>query len=344
MCKKISVIVPCYNTEKYIDRCLMSLLNQSIPLKYLSIICVDDASTDGTLQKLERWQRRYPDTITVISHSKNSRAGGARNTALSYVTTPYVGYLDSDDWVEPNMYEEMYHKAESYGCDIVFCRIQRDSSDAPIFTPPHQSPAASWLLTVDSIGERKKFIVHNTIKYSACDKLIRTEFLTEHQIEFPENLAYEDIYWGSILYLYAEKICIMEDKFYHYYVNPNATVLAVNRSYHKDILQINSLRWQMYADRNAFCDYRRELEYDFLISGYLSALKILALRFTTDTWADYQNLNRHTLTCIPDFTTNPYMNLFTEFQKLQLQMLKNPLSHTEWQDYCTFIKTHPNIQ
>lgn len=342
MCKKISIIIPCYNTEKYIDRCLASLISQTIGLDYLSIICVNDASTDETWQKLTNWQNRYPNHITIINRPQNGRIGGARNTAFPYVTTPYVSYLDSDDWVEPDMYKKMYQKAETYHCDIVFCGMLRDSADIPVIQQPH--PSASWLLTINSIPERKSFIVNNTIKYSACDKLIRTDFLNGNQISFPENLAYEDLYWGCMLYLYANTICIMEDKFYHYYINPDATVLAADRPYHKDILQINQLRWEMYSSRNVLDVYRAELEYDFLVSGYLSALKILSLRFTTDTWQDYQTLYEHTLTCVPDFTANPYRSLFSEFQKLQLQMLEHPLSHKEWQDYCSFIKTHPTMK
>ena len=342
MCKKISIIIPCYNTENYIDRCLTSLLNQTIGFKYLTVICVNDASTDRTWQKLKEWKTRYPNNFILINCTKNGRQGRARNLALSYVTTPYIGYLDSDDWIEPDTYEKMYQNTEAYHCDIVFCDMSRDYSDTPSLC--QQNPSDLRLLTIDSVQERKKFIVHNTIKYSACDKLIRTDFLTEHQIAFPENLAYEDIYWGSMLYLYAKKICIMDDMLYHYYVNPNATVLAMDRPYHKDILQINRLRWEMYTARNVFHDYRFELEYDFMISGYLSALKILALRFTTDTWEDYQKLNEQTLACIPNFAANPYLALFTEFQKLQLQILQHPFSRTEWTDYCSFIKTHPNMK
>lgn len=341
MCKKISIIIPCYNTEPYIDRCLTSLTNQTIGLEHLSVICVNDASTDNTWKLLESWKKRFPNDITLINSAQNGRQGTARNTALPYAATPYVTYLDSDDWVEPDMYEKMYQTAESYGCDIVFCGMFRDSGDTPVIRRPNPS---AWLLAIDSAEERKKFIVHNTIKYSCCDKLIRTDFLTSHQIAFPEKLAYEDIYWGSMLYLYAKKICIMEDNFYHYYINPNSTVLAADCPYHKDILQINELRWQMYQSRNVLEDYRHELEYDFLVSGYLLALKILALRYTTDTWHDYRQLYKNTLAHIPDYTANPYLSLFTSFQRLQLQLLKKPLSHGEWQEYCNFLKTHPSMK
>ena len=256
MSKKISIIIPCYNTEQYIDRCLTSLINQTIGLEHLSIICVNDASTDHTWEKLESWRKRFPNNIILINAIQNGRQGTARNIAFPYVTTPYVAYLDSDDWLEPDMYEKMYQKAESHQCDIVFCGMLRDSCESPVIY--RQNPS-TWLLIIHSIPERRKLIVHNTIKYSCCDKLIRTDFLSCHQISFPEQLAYEDIYWGSMLYLYANTICLMENDFYHYYINPNSTVLATNCPYHKDILQINELRWQMYHYRNVLKNYRHEL-------------------------------------------------------------------------------------
>ena len=109
MSKKISIIIPCYNTEQYIDRCLTSLINQTIGLEHLSIICVNDASTDHTWEKLESWRKRFPNNIILINAIQNGRQGTARNIAFPYVTTPYVAYLDSDDWLEPDMYEKMYH-------------------------------------------------------------------------------------------------------------------------------------------------------------------------------------------------------------------------------------------
>ncbi len=342
MHKKISVIVPCYNVEHYIDRCLKSLIDQTIGLDCLTVVCVNDASTDHTWERLEAWKQRYPDTFIMINCQNNGRQGTARNIAFSYVTTPYVGYVDGDDWVEPNMYGEMYQKAVPYHCDVVFCDTIRDSSETLSLLPDNGS--ASWLLSIDSPEERKKFILDNTIKNGCCDKLIRTDFLSKHQIHFPERLAYEDAFFASMLYLYAETVCIMEHKFYHYYVNRSSTVLTLNRPYHKDILQINNLKWAMYEARGVLTDYYFELAFDFLVGGYLVALKILSLRYTTDTWADYCLLRSNTLKSVPDAAANPYLHLLTDFQRLQIQMLTNPLTREEWQDYCQLVQANPQMK
>lgn len=84
---KISIIIPCYNVEKYIDRCLESIEKQTIGIETLEIICLDDKSVDGTLDKLHEWEKRYPDNIVVVELPDNGRQGCARNIGLSYMAS-----------------------------------------------------------------------------------------------------------------------------------------------------------------------------------------------------------------------------------------------------------------
>lgn len=88
----ISIIVPCYNVENYIDRCVSSLVSQTIGIENLEIILVNDASRDNTLFKLYEWEKKYPDSIMVITYDENIRQGGARNVGLSYATSDYYTY------------------------------------------------------------------------------------------------------------------------------------------------------------------------------------------------------------------------------------------------------------
>lgn len=89
----ISIIIPCYNVEKYIDRCLESVVNQTIGIENLEVLCVNDASTDGTLNKLHSWERRYPNEIAVITYEVNQRQGGARNIGMKYANAEYFGFI-----------------------------------------------------------------------------------------------------------------------------------------------------------------------------------------------------------------------------------------------------------
>ena len=118
---KCSVIVPVYNMEAggKLEYCLNSLLCQT--MRELEIIAVDDASTDGSLEILQRYERDYPERFRVIHYGENKRQGGAKNEGLKIARGEWIGFLDSDDWVTPDFYEKLIGKAEETGADVVGC-------------------------------------------------------------------------------------------------------------------------------------------------------------------------------------------------------------------------------
>ena len=118
---KISIIIPCYNVEVYIDRCLGSVMEQSIGIKNVEIICVDDASTDKTLEKLLIWEHQYPESITIVRSETNGRQGAARNIGMEYASGEWVAFIDSDDWITPDYYEKLIKRGEETGADVVGC-------------------------------------------------------------------------------------------------------------------------------------------------------------------------------------------------------------------------------
>jgi glycosyltransferase involved in cell wall biosynthesis len=97
MSDKVSVIIPCYNVEKYIERCLESLERQTIGIGHMEIICVDDASSDGTEDILRSWEKKYPGSIKVVLSERNNRQGAARNIGMQYASGDWVSFVDSDD-------------------------------------------------------------------------------------------------------------------------------------------------------------------------------------------------------------------------------------------------------
>ena len=106
---KVSVIVPVWNVEKYLEKCLDSLVNQT--LKEIEIIVVNDESPDNSQKIIDKYVKKYPKKIKALSQ-KNGGQGSARNHGLKYATGEYIGYVDSDDYIEKNMYELMYNKAK----------------------------------------------------------------------------------------------------------------------------------------------------------------------------------------------------------------------------------------
>lgn len=117
----VSVIVPVYNTEKYLQDCIDSLLNQT--LENIEIIFVNDASSDSSLSILEENQKFNASKMKVINSTENLRQGGARNIGLRVAKGEYIGFVDSDDYIAPDMYEELYNKAISGNYDVVFSQF-----------------------------------------------------------------------------------------------------------------------------------------------------------------------------------------------------------------------------
>ena len=115
---KVSVIVPFYNVEKYIEKCLNSLVNQS--LEEIEIILVNDGSQDSSKEKAKEIEKKFPNKIKYYEKA-NGGLGDARNFGIKYATGEYIAFLDSDDYVEPTMYEEMYEKAKQENADMVEC-------------------------------------------------------------------------------------------------------------------------------------------------------------------------------------------------------------------------------
>lgn len=116
---KVSIIVPVYNVEKFLERCVISLQNQTV--RDIEIILVDDSSTDSSLQICNRLAKE--DSRIKVIHKVNEGAGKARNAALSIATGEYIGFVDSDDYVEPDMYRTLLEKAEEYNSDLVMSGV-----------------------------------------------------------------------------------------------------------------------------------------------------------------------------------------------------------------------------
>ena len=115
---KVSVVVPAYNMENYIHQCMNSLLKQT--LEEIEFLIVDDGSKDNTLEILKEYEAKYPEKVRVF-HKENGGQSSARNLALQHAKGEYLGFVDSDDWTDPKMFEVMYQKAKADDADIVVC-------------------------------------------------------------------------------------------------------------------------------------------------------------------------------------------------------------------------------
>ncbi len=339
MDKLISIIIPCYNVEKYIDRCFASLLAQTIGFDRLEIILVDDCSTDGTWEKLTAIEAAHPASVMIIHCDENGRQGRARNIGLQYASAPYIGYVDSDDWIEPDMYEKLYDKMTAHDCDIVMCQNWRDNGMPSLPLAPKQTGAADRLFEIDTPDKRRTFIACGSIGYGVWDKLFTRDFLVRNDIFFPEGVAYEDHFFSTLLYFYTRRAYILEERLYHYYINPASTVLSPDASHHFDMLTVDRLMWAECERRGFLAGYRRELEYQFLTLCYLASMKMLCLRLKKPPYDFFLELKEETLKRVPDYRSNPYVKDYvTELNQILLQLLELPVSERELDAVCDAVR------
>lgn len=339
----ISVIIPCYNVAPYIDRCLTTITSQTIGVESLEIICIDDASTDDTWQRLQEWETKYPDQILLVHCDENGRQGTARNIGLQYASADWIAFIDSDDWVELDYFEKLYEITLQGDCEVVSCQNERDFSTSMTFFENRKTDKENRFMLIDTIEKRKLFFNLQCAGFAAWGKIIRKSLLIDNGIFFPEYLAYEDSYWGPLLHFYITKVYLVEEKLYHYFVNPKSTVLQKDADYHTDWLTVQSMKWQEWKIRGFLADYREELEYDFLCTCYLGFLKIIFLRYTEPSFSLYQLVKEITLKKIPDYRQNKYIDEgLPAFYRTLLESLLLPLNQKQFRQLIDYAKSYWN--
>lgn len=206
MTPRVSIIVPVYNTEQYIPQCLDSLINQT--LNEIEIICVDNGSTDDSLKILKEYEAKNRE-IKVLLHSEG-RQGAARNAGMKVANGTYIGFVDSDDFVEIDMFERMFSESQLHDTDIAICNINLffQKTNKKTLHLPEQ-----WfekkVFTSDDIG---LFFRNLTI----CNKLFRRKFLEKNSIYFPEEYYHEDQVFVIKAYTRTKKIVGLKQPFYNY--------------------------------------------------------------------------------------------------------------------------------
>jgi hypothetical protein len=258
---------------------------------------------------------------------------------MPYASAPYIGFVDADDWIEPDMYEKLYEKMSEHHCDIVMCQNWRDTAAPGQVLAPKRTGQEDRLFEIDTVEKRKTFLVCGSIGYGVWDKLFTREFLTENQIFFPEYLAYEDHFFATLLYFYAKRVYIIEERLYHYFVNSSSTVLTTNGTHHLDILTVDMMMWEECEKRGFLETYRKELEYQFLTLCYLAAMKMLSLRLTEIPYDFFLKLKEETLKRVPDYHQNPYIKDYvTEMNQILLQLLELPIGEAELNEVCKAVR------
>jgi len=213
---KVSVIVPVYNVERYIERCLTSLHGQS--MQDMEVILVDDLGTDRSVDMARQFIDNHALTERwhIITAPCNHGPGAARNIGIRHATGEYVAFVDSDDWIEPAMLQTLYEAAVQYDADISSSAAVLDYPDDThrLMTNPHIGSG-----TV-SVQARKYMLRHFVSNFTTM--LFRREWLVSNNLYFPEANSGEDSCFMAQCYLLAHNIAQTDTPFYHYIIHPQS--------------------------------------------------------------------------------------------------------------------------
>lgn len=291
MANKVNIIVPIYNAEKYLRETLDSLTAQTI--KDIEILCINDGSTDNSLAILEEYEAKFPNLIKIYSKA-NGGIADARNFGLSKVSSPYFGFLDSDDTVEPNMFETLYNKAIEEESDVVF-------SDFYWSYPDNEN-----IVKDGPYSDNKEILT--SMFATLWNKLYRTEFIKGLNIDFPTGYRYED---ASFLYKitpYIQKWSYVATPFVHYRQTAGSITHNHNERV-KDMIHVFEDLIKFYKERNHYLSYEKELEFlfirFFLGNSFLRSCQIKDKKdrkLTLD--LSYKILHDH----FPKWKGNPHLN------------------------------------
>ena len=213
---KISIIIPVYNVEKYLRQCLDSLIGQT--LKDIEIICVNDGSKDNSLEILREYKNK--DSRIVIIDQINQGVSVARNNALKIAKGEYIGFVDSDDWVDADFFEKLYYSAIKNDCDIAVGGIAWNFTSGELdFIDLKFKKSKIFNKTPD------KYKITRVAKAAYIwNKIYKKELFEKLKLEFEPGICYEDMMFSHIILHESEKLVTVPNTFYHYRSNPLSLV------------------------------------------------------------------------------------------------------------------------
>lgn len=256
----VSVIVPVYNVEKYLGKCLDSLLNQT--LKDIQIIVVNDGSTDDSQNIIDKYCQKYGDRITALK-KENGGLSDARNYGMEHIKGEYYTFLDSDDWIEKEAYEKMYNKAISENFDMVVC-------DTNFIYPDRVDKVES--------GVKHDVISHQTVKKifldifpAAWNKIYKSRFKNT-DIRFTKGVWYEDVEYIYKLLPYVKSIGVIKQPFIQYLQRESSITYTFNEKVFDIVINFDRVI-EYYKQKHLFDQYEKVLEFCYVRYAYATLIK-----------------------------------------------------------------------
>ena len=300
---KVSVILPVYGVAQYIVKCTESLLAQT--LDDMEFIYVDDHGPDNSIELVKQTIAGHPreGQFCFLKPEHNMGAGMARNFAIPQAQGEYIAFVDSDDWVEPTMFEELYNEAQKQGgVDLCYCQASKDYLDgkpSEILRSPEVEPG-------DFTPEKRRHFLANYVSYF-WTFIYRREQIENNAIRYPEERSADDSYFVACNLLTAKTIARVDKPFYHYLIRPGSVVTTKNSTKYQKRLAVFGHLMEYAKSHGVYEEYKSEVDYIYLKKGCLSSV-LNYIYNTSDPQREVlaeimSELDRQ----IPDYADNPYL-------------------------------------
>lgn len=299
---KLSIIVPVYNmaSDQKLEYCMDSLVNQTVG--DYEIIAVDDCSTDGSFAILQDYERRFPDKVRAIHSEVNRHQGGAKNIGMKMAKGDWIGFIDSDDWITPDMYRKLIDRAEETGADLVgcdYCLTSEHSMKVGQIVPNNKKEQSGVL----DIRKKRSLILDGG---SLVVKIFRRSMIIENELWFPEDIFYEDNALGNSYFVLAKHFEYIEEPMYYYYQHDTSTVHTISTKRCEDRMAAGRIMLDEARRHHYYADFKTELEYSFTLLFYINTLFTYMAGVSKTKVGFVKALGREMKQTFPDFEKNPY--------------------------------------
>ena len=305
---KLSIIVPVYGVEKYIDKCLNSLVKQS--LKEIEIIVVNDGTKDNSQKIIDKYVKKYPDKIKSYI-KENGGQGSARNYGLEKANGEYIGYVDSDDFVEKDMYKKLYNKAKENNYDIVVCGNYNVSED-------YQNK------NIDTFINNYNTDLENIFfgKMAVWNKIYKRDILIKNKLEFKEKVWYEDLAFTLKAIMNSNTFAFIDEPLYDYLIREGSTMNNSNVQRNLEILDaFNDIL--SYIQHNKKEEYFSKIEFLAIDHIYISAI-VRVLKAEADDKVKRETINKlidYMNKKFPNYKNNKYINTLSKNRKIIYKLI-----------------------
>ena len=266
---KVSIVVPIYNVERYLARCLDSCINQSF--KDIEIICVNDGSTDKSPEILRAYANL--DSRIKIITKENGGLSSARNVGVEAAQGEYILYVDSDDYISHLLLERVYENSQKNNSDVVvfdYCLCRSNVEERKLLTiEPFADKYVNSTFNADSVDD----VAYKYVPASAWIKFYKTDLLKKNSITFDEGLIFEDVsYWAKV-FVAARRISYINEPLYSYFVGRDTQIMARNDEKLFDIINI----YQIVEDTFKKAGYYEKFKHSIDILMIMDSLKKLSM-------------------------------------------------------------------